>query len=274
MSIIPKIIGLKINVISLISPKLAGNLALTIFSTPLRGKIKEHEIDFLDTAFREELMHEDHPIMTYRWLGENKTILLAHGWESNAARWKPLIEHLNTQDYNVIALDAPAHGSSGSKRFNAILYSEFINVAVNKFNPDVIIGHSVGGMATVFYQHKYQNPNIDKLVLLGAPSNFTDVFNRYVDMMGYNKKVDQRMGQIVKNRYGYYPDYFSAAEFSKSISTQGLIIHDERDRIIPYEDAKHYETHYANAKLITTQGFGHSLNNDTITAHINSFITE
>ena len=274
MSIIPKIIGFKINALSYFSPKLAGHLALTLFSTPMKGKVKEHESDFLDTAFIEELSYMTLPIMTYRWLGKKKTILLAHGWESNAARWKPLIEDLKTQNYNIIALDAPAHGRSGSKRFNAILYSEFINVVVNKFSPDIIIGHSVGGMATVFYQHKYQNTKIQKLVLLGAPSNFTDVFNRYVKMMGYNTRVDKRMGQIVLEKYGHLPDYFSAAEFSKEIDTQGLIIHDERDRIIPFSDAKHFEKYYSNSKLIPTQGFGHSLNNDTITAYINAFIAE
>ncbi|MDO6598204.1 alpha/beta hydrolase [Oceanihabitans sp. 2_MG-2023] len=272
MNFISKTIGFFVNLISYITPKTAGNLALNLFSTPLRGKIKEKDFDFLDTAFKEELQYEDFSIMTYRWLGKNKTILLAHGWESNAARWRPLIENLKKQNYNIIALDAPAHGRSGSKRFNAILYSEFIHIVSKKFNPDIIIGHSVGGMATVFYQHKYQNAELEKLVLLGAPSNFTGVFNRYVQMMGYNKRVDKKMGDIVLEKYGHLPDYFSAADFTKEIKTTALLIHDERDRIIPYQDAKHFEKNYLNAKLITTQGFGHSLNNETITEYINKFI--
>ncbi|WP_452228734.1 MULTISPECIES: alpha/beta hydrolase [unclassified Lacinutrix] len=273
MNFISKTIGFIINLISFISPKLAGNLALSLFSKPLKGKIQEKDFDFLDTAFKEELQYEGFNIMTYRWLGKNKTILLVHGWESNAARWKPLIESLKKLNYNVIALDAPAHGRSGSKRFNAILYSEFINIVSKKFNPDIIIGHSVGGMATVFYQHKYQNAELEKLVLLGAPSNFTGVFNRYVKMMGYNKRVHKKIGEIVLETYGHVPEYFSAADFTKEITTSALLIHDERDRIIPYQDAEHFVQNYANAKLITTQGFGHSLNNETITEYINNYIT-
>lgn len=272
MNFISKTIGFFINLISFISKKLAGNLALSLFSTPLRGKVKEKDNDFLDTAFKEELQYQDFNIMTYRWLGKNKTILLAHGWESNAARWQPIVENLKKQKYNIIALDAPAHGRSGSKRFNAILYSEFIHIVSKKFNPDIIIGHSVGGMASVFYQYKYQNSELEKLVLLGAPSNFTGVFDRYTKMMGYNKKVNNQMGQIVLEKYGHLPSYFSAADFTKKIATSALIIHDESDRIIPYQDAKHFEKNYVNAQLITTQGFGHSLNNETITAYINKFI--
>ena len=66
--------------------------------------------------------------MTYYWEGNNKTILLAHGWESNSFRWKNLITELQRYGYSIVALDAPAHGDSGSKMFNAILYSEFINM--------------------------------------------------------------------------------------------------------------------------------------------------
>ena len=273
-TIISKFIGFLINVLSLISSKLSAKISLIIFSTPIKGKIKEAQFDFLDTAFKEELSYNDMTIRTYRWIGENKTILLVHGWESNASRWKNLIIDLQKLKFNIIALDAPAHGLSGSKRFNAILYSEFINVTVRKFDPEIIIGHSVGGMASVFYQHKYQNTEIEKLVLLGAPSNFTDVFKRYVDMMGYNKRVSEQMNQLILERYGNLPEYYSAANFTKSIDASGLIIHDEKDAIIPFSDAKHYKSSFINSQLITTQGFGHSLSHESITSHIIEFITE
>jgi len=272
MILIHKTIGFTINLMSFVSPKLAGKLALTIFSTPLKGRIREADFDFLNSAFKEELSQGDLPVMTYRWVGKNKTILLAHGWESNSARWKSLINNLKKQDYNIIAIDAPAHGRSGSKQFNAILYSEFINVAAKKFNPDIIVGHSVGGMAAIFYQHKYQNIDLEKLVLLGAPSNFSGVFERYVRMMGYNNIIDKQIGKIVLKKYGHLPDYFSAAEFTKSINTSGLIIHDERDRVIPYQDAINFEQKYKNAQLIRTEGLGHSLNSETVFEYINTFI--
>jgi len=84
---------------------------------------------------------------------------------------------------------------------------------------------------------------------------------------------DTQKRQIVLEKYGHLPAYFSAADFTKAINTSGLIIHDERDRIIPYKDAKDFEQHYSNAQLITTQGFGHALNNETITEYINTFIS-
>ena len=70
-----------------------------------------------------------------------------HGWESNSGRWKNIIQRLQQEQYNIVALDAPAHGASGSSSFNAILYSKFITVVSKNFKPNFFIGHSVGGMA-------------------------------------------------------------------------------------------------------------------------------
>ncbi|MEY8848228.1 alpha/beta hydrolase [Psychroserpens sp. XS_ASV72] len=271
--IIAKSIGLLINGVALFSPKAAGKIAIRLFSSPRRKRLKELEKDFLGTAYVEEVKCDDIEIMTYRWLGNKKVVLLAHGWESNSVRWRSLIEKLVALDYKVIALDAPAHGRSGGKLFNALIYSECINVVARKFNVNIIIGHSVGGMATTFFQHKYNLPSVEKLVLLGAPSNFVGVFSRYVKMMGYSKRVSKAMDNIVYERFHQKPEYFNAAKFTEAITAQGLLVHDKFDTIIPYSDAEDFKTFYKNAKLISTEGIGHGLKCDTVEEHIVSFIS-
>ena len=90
--------------------------------------------------------------------------------------------------------------------------------------------------------------------------------------MGYNNIIDKQIGKIVLNKFGHLPDYYSAAEFTKSINATGLIIHDERDSIIPYQEAINYAQKYKNAQLIRTEGLGHSLNSETVFEYINTFI--
>ena len=272
MTIIEKTVGGIINLVSYISTRQAGNMALYLFTTPRNVSINEQQSDFLGTAFREELEYNGLPVMTYRWLGNGKTVLLAHGWESNSARWQPLIEALKKQGYNIIALDAPAHGRSGSKRFNAILYSEFIQRVSDKFNPDIIIGHSVGGMASAFYQGQIPPTQTKKLVLLGAPSEFTDVLNRYFKMMSYNNRTSTSFLNLIKEKFNAEASYFSTAKSLKNNPSQGLIIHDENDNIIPYSDALILNSNYKESKLITTQGLGHSLNDESIHKYIYEFL--
>ncbi len=266
------VIGTFINGISLFSPRTASKLALLLFSKPRKIKIKDTENDFLMTAFTEVIDCKDLHIMTYRWLGKKETILLAHGWESNAYRWKSLIQKLNALDYNIVALDAPAHGKSSGTKFNALLYSECIHRVAKKFDANIIIGHSVGGMATAFCMGMHTLPAVNKLVLLGAPSNFVGVFHRYMSMMGYNKRVSQAMDNLVLERFKNKPEYFSAARFMDHISIEGLLIHDIKDKIIPYSDVEDFKNYYKTARLISTEGLGHGLRHDNVNNHIIDFV--
>lgn len=270
--ILIKLIGTYYNALSYVSKPYAADRALYLFTKPRAGRINEEQSDFLHTAYQEELKYENYHIMTYRWLGSNKTILLTHGWESNSARWKKIIIELKKKGYTVIALDAPAHGKSGSKVFNAILYSEFINVVATRFSPEIIIGHSVGGMASALCLHKYQFHNLKKIVLLGAPSEFQDVMKRYTDMLGYNRRIVSQLQHTIHERFGSPANTFSTARFLESIQSEGLIIHDEDDRIIPYNDALLLKNSFKNSQLITTKGLGHSLNDATVADHIYAFI--
>jgi pimeloyl-ACP methyl ester carboxylesterase len=266
------ILGNYYNFLSLFSKKYAANKALLLFLKPRKGKITSEQADFLGTAFQEEYTFEKHSIMTYRWLGKKETILLAHGWESNAARWKDLILNLNKKGFNLIALDAPGHGRSGSKIFNAMLYAEFINVVAKRFQPDILIGHSAGGMASVFCHYKYPIKSVQKLILIGAPSEFTEVLKRYTMMLGYNQRITNEINALIIERFGEEPSRFSTAKYLETITSKGLIIHDEEDNVIPYADALQLKNSLKDSTLITTKGLGHSLNNDTIASHINDFI--
>lgn len=267
-----KLIGSYYNALSYVSKPYAADRALYLFMKPRAGKLNEAQTDFLHTAYQEELKYQDYHIMTYRWLGSGQTILLTHGWESNSARWKRLIIELNKKGYNVIALDAPGHGKSGSTVFNAILYAEFINVVATRFAPDILIGHSVGGMASALFQNKYQFVNLKKIILLGAPSEFQDVIKRYTDMLGYNLRIVSQLQHTIHERFGSPADSFSTAKFLETIESEGLIIHDQDDRIIPYNDALLLKNSFKNSQLITTKGLGHSLNDTTVADHIYAFI--
>jgi len=269
---IPKIIGAVINFISFLSPKYAAKLALRIFSTPRKGRLKDPEANFLKTAQQKDFKHTSFTVKTYQWAGNGSTVLLAHGWESNSFRWKNLIKTLSANNYNIIALDAPAHGASGNKEFNAILYSECINIVSNYFKPDVIIGHSVGGMATIFALNSFKTLRVERIILLGAPDAFISIFKNYENMMGYNKKTINAIRQLILKKFKYLPEHFSTSNFTSNLNVEGLIIHDKKDRIIPFRDALEIHGKFKNAKLIETRGYGHGLKSKEVYNHILNFL--
>jgi len=272
LTFVIKTIGLQVNILGLFSPKLAAKKALRLFSTPRSGKITENQKSFLDTAQSKILHYQDLPIMTYHWQGKKQTILLMHGWESNAYRWHRLVKALKEEDYNIVALDAPAHGASGSLEFNAPLYADFINEVVKIHQPTVIIGHSVGGMASVFFLERYKYDAFDKLILLGAPSEFTKIFANYTSLLGYNSRVKKALYKHIEERFKNTPESFSTAKKIQHIRTNGLIIHDKDDKIVHYSEAETISKSFKNSKLVLTEGLGHSLYQNSVTSEIITFI--
>lgn len=272
-SLLPKIIGAILNSIGIFNSKLASRLALLVFSKPRKGKLTTNAHLFLDTAIKSTMYYIDFNIQIYQWKGPKETILLVHGWESNSSRWRNKIEKLQKEGYNIIAIDAPAHGGSGSDSFDAILYSEFINVVSQKFKPTIFLGHSVGAMSIIFFLHKKNYSDANKIVLLGAPSTFAAIIERYKKIMGFSNKIDKGIDRYIKLIFGHPPSYYSTANFIKNIDCRGLIFHDKRDPVIPYDDALEIDLEFKNAKLISTEGLGHSLKGKYIYDEIIKFLS-
>lgn len=269
---LPKLISLGINLLSYMSPRYAAKLAVLLFSTPRAADLTDEGIHYLKTAKQKDLTYNDFSVRTYHWNGSKDTVLLVHGWDSNSFRWKDLIELLKQENYNIISIDAPAHGASGSKIFNAPLYSECISVAVKTFKPQLVIGHSIGATACIIAQENHKLPSIEKIVLLGAPSNLAISVGNYVNMMGYNGKVSNAINQHYLKHFNHLPEYYCVENFFHNIQAKGLIIHDKKDRIISYKEALDIKRQYKNSELIKTIGLGHRLKSDIVYHHILDFL--
>ena len=177
-------------------------LAYRLFSQPRAGKINPHKLPkTLIHTEKETFTYEEETFQTYTWKGTDEIILLVHGWESNASRWKKLLHHLKPLGKTIIAIDAPAHGLSSGKEFNAPKYAEYINVLTKKYAPKYIIGHSIGGAAVTLYLNKFNTAFVEKVVLLGSPSDFKIINNNYVSMLSLNTKVKTLLEQYYNEKF-------------------------------------------------------------------------
>lgn len=270
--ILVKSVGLYINTLSYIAPKKAFAFAYRLFSQPRKGKITEHKIP--KTLLKAEHVshkHKEHEFQTYIWKGNDDIILLIHGWESNASRWKKLLSHLKKTGKTIIAIDGPAHGKSSGKEFNVPTYAEFINVVVQKYNPKIAIGHSIGGNAIAYFQAHY-NHNFEKIVLLGAPSDFKIILDNYIKMLSLNKRIHQSLIDYTKKRFNLTIDDFSASKFLKNSTIEGIVAHDVQDTVVLFEEGKKISKAWEKAQFIETKGLGHSMHDAYLYQTIVDFI--
>ena len=280
-----KIIGFYINTLSFLAPQKAQKIAYTIFSNPRKGRIKNNKLPkTLASAFQETLYYNNHVFQTYTWtrdkteLSEAKeneeVILLVHGWESNASRWKKMLPYLKKLGKTIIAIDAPAHGQTSGVEFNVPLYTEFLEIAVQKYNPKILIGHSIGGAACVYHQKKYPNSTIQKLVLLGAPSDLKIIVQNYVKLLSLNSKVNKLLQNKFIEKFSININEFSAHQFAQNIPIKTLIAHDIHDTIVAVTEGQKLASGFKNVTYIETSQLGHSLHNDALYLKINTFLEE
>ncbi|WP_309640535.1 alpha/beta hydrolase [Flavobacterium sp.] len=272
-SLLPKSIGFYINVLSYVAPKKAFGLAYKFFSNPRIGRLNAEDLpQILQKAQRETIQENEHSIQTYIWKGNDTIMLLAHGWESNASRWEKLLPHLLETGNTIIAIDAPAHGLSSGNEFNVPLYASHIHLVVKKHNPKYIIGHSMGGIAAVYYQYLHPNHPLEKMVLLGAPSDFSIILDNYLNLLSLNNNIRNAFHDYITDRFQINISEFSGQHFIQNTKLQGIIAHDKLDTIVLYSEAEKLASKWKNATFISTTGLGHSLHDVELNQKISAFL--
>lgn len=273
--IISKLLGLYINILSFIHPKKASRLAYKFFSEPRDGRlVKEMLPDILKEAEAEMIAHNDFLFQMYTWPGNNTKVLLVHGWESNASRWEQFFPYLKKAGCTIIALDAPAHGLSSGVEFTMPLYAEFINVVVQRFRPQYLVGHSVGGATSLYFQSHYPNDYIKKMVILGAPCDLETLLTNYKGMLSLNSNVFQLLEKHFFEHYRIKTKEFSGSIFASKIKVKGLIAHDIKDEVVFFKEGEKIANAWTNADFIVTEGMGHSMHSDALYTRIYSFLFE
>jgi predicted alpha/beta hydrolase family esterase len=267
------IFGLRtwLNLLSFVAPRQAGALALKVFGTPRKGRLRDKDRQILKGAATRTLMHEHTPVATYEWPGVYGPVLLAHGWESNTARWRKMIEHLQKRKFGVVAFDAPAHGGTGGRTFSALEHAQMMDTVVTHYQPQAIVGHSVGGMATAYFLSHYQH-SVIAAVLLAAPSDFMDIMDQYQQTLGFNQRVYNAMLKMVAEKFNIQTEAFNIPHFIKALGVAGLVIHDKTDRVTSFAGSEQIAAVWPGATFIATEGFGHSLNHRNVNGMVSAFL--
>jgi esterase/lipase len=273
--LIIKTIGQYINVLSFVFPKKAAQLAHSYFSEPRKGKLtKDNLPNTLKEAHSETIQYNGDSIQTYTWKGDETTILLVHGWESNSSRWKKMLPYLKNSGHTIIAIDGPAQGLSSGKEFTVPKYAEFIHVIAEKFKPKYLIGHSMGGKTCLYYQYKYQSSSIKKMAVLGSPSDFKIIFHNFIALLSLNSKILKALEKKYTAILNRNLEQFSGQQFASEIDIKGLVAHDIDDKVVLFTEAKKIVGAWNDVQFIETSGLGHRLHDDGLYKKVSQFLFE
>ncbi|MBL7798030.1 MAG: alpha/beta hydrolase [Saprospiraceae bacterium] len=257
-----RFVGALLNGMARVAPGPTGWLTFFLFGMPKRRKPKHKEADFLAKANLHYEQIGANRIAVYRWGNSGPVALLAHGWESNAGRWRKVATGLLRAGFQVVAVDAPAHGRSSGRHFTMIRYAGVLQAVLRNIGPvDVLIGHSVGGAACVWAMGQ-TDPALrpKRAVILAAFASIQYIMDNARHLIGASDALMKAVDDHIEHIYGMRIAAYSLAETARNLGeVQSLIIHDRGDRVTHFVEGEKLHAAWPGAQFWATEGFGHGL---------------
>jgi len=267
------LIRLLLTVIGIFSPRRAAKTAAFFFERPPRRKNRTWMKEFLDTATNDYFEVDGHQIKSYLWKGAKPGVLFLHGWRSNAARWKYLIEQMQDLNVDLISVDAPGHGESKHPAFTPPNYAKVINPLIKKYQPKIVIAHSVGGFVALFH-HAYFKPKGIKYVLMAPTYDVMLPITEMFKVLNLSMKTQKSYVEIVEENIGGDMTSIRADKLIENDPPEGILIHDVNDDILPYKDSIKLIESAPSLKYYQVESTGHRMQNDVVEEIIVNYVTE
>ncbi len=249
----------KLNTLSIINKKKAGEEAFKLFCTPV---LKSRKISSIfDKAEKLQFLLNGRSVKGFRCNHPKEhKVLLLHGFSSNCHNFDQFVTPLINKNYEVIAFDAPAHGASEGVTINAVEYSDMIKKVIDLYGPiKGFIAHSFGGLAVCLALESIPHDENTRIALIAPATETTTAIDIAFNIIGLkNPAIKKSMEDVIFQIGGKETAWYSIRRAMNQIKATVLWIHDEDDDITPLSDAlKVRNDSHSNIQFMITSGLGH-----------------
>ncbi|MBS2019993.1 MAG: alpha/beta hydrolase [Deltaproteobacteria bacterium] len=261
------------------SPDLAARYAERLFLTARRHRRPAWEAELLLGSRAMLVPHGDALLPAWSWGSGPDVVLLVHGWEGRGAQLGAFVEPLVAAGLRVVTFDAPGHGDAPAGPTSVVEHARavatvarFLEARMGRVH--AVIGHSVGGAATVLATKL--GLDAQRLVLIAPPTSPERFAKGFGRMLGMSPEVWQRMIARVEERYGVTMGDLDVPTQAALVRAPLLVVHDTSDDVVPHGDGAAIAAAAPNGSIVTTEGLGHRrvLRAPAVVEAVTSFVTE
>ncbi len=172
------------------------------------------------------------------------TIILLHGWGSNAELMLPLAVPLHHAGMNVLLLDARNHGRSDADNFSSMpRFAEDVSEAIdwvkrqsNLQNDQlVLLGHSVGAAAVLLEASR--RDDIAAVISLATFAHPEWMMRRYLGRFPFPKLFVKGVLRYVERVIGHRYEAIAPMHTACLVKCPVLLVHGTADETVPLSDA-------------------------------------
>lgn len=255
-------------------PWLAGFLAFRTFCTPSVSRQRSPDHDALVARARFHLRLA-RPITVPTRSGKvvahvmepeakepRASILIVHGWTSEASFMMAIAEYLRRRGYRVVLPDLPAHGLSPGTRVSLIDCAHAVREVAEALGPfSFAVAHSMGGLAVLLAGGG--GPPMPRAypfrayALVSIPNRFQDITRRFGREQGLSLAAqldfERRLERIAERRI----ETFTGVDLLREAGRPALLLHSPDDEEVAFTDAEAIAAGYPNATLEVYEALGH-----------------
>ncbi len=205
----------------------------------------------------EYFAHRDLNFNGFKWGSGKHKILITHGWGSKAADFAELITALREiDDLEIIAFDAPGNGSSEGELSNLLLYIESVKAIISNFgSPDILIGHSLGGMANVITIRETRiKPSL--LISLTPLIRLKENFEASMAAADVSRQAQDAFLKSFEKHFGDLADHFNLHDLY-DFNGKHWLAYDKQDLISPHSFMEQFLNSNSSIENHNYDGIGH-----------------
>ncbi len=236
--------------------------ATRVFLTPPRRAHREREIAFLAKGERFVANAAGGRLAAWRF-GEvdRPAVLFSHGWGGRGAQGAAFVDAALEAGYQAVVFDHEAHGFSEGRESSIVAFSRGLAamadaLAARGIRIAGVVGHSLGAAALAHWLAN--GGKAGRVVLVAPPSSLVGYSGRFARLFGLPERVRRGMQERIERHYGVA---WSALELPASVerlATPALVIHDAKDRDVPFANGLALARAWPGARFSGTNGLGHN----------------
>lgn len=257
-------------------PALAGDLAFRRFCMPKLSTRRTADHDILTSRARFHLRNARwvsvptmHGLMQAYIYEPDKadpasapSVLIAHGWTSEASFMAVFAEQLRRAGFRVVAFDQPAHGKSPGERANLIDCARaLLEVAIALGPIRFVVAHSMGCLASLVAGEgaapMARAYPFERYVLVSSPNRFIDITGEFAEELGLEpaarRAYENHLERIAHRRILD----FTGARMLAATGRPALLMHARDDTEVRFSNSEAIAAACPQAKLAAFDGLGH-----------------